>query len=57
MSSVGIDEYHGCPFKHYKSEALKNLLLSTDLPHKSMDSVSCQMHLQFNFVFFFVKIL
>lgn len=37
MGAVGIDEYHGCPYKHTNGQALKQLLETTNISAQSMD--------------------
>ncbi|XP_050426072.1 uncharacterized protein LOC126836575 [Adelges cooleyi] len=39
MSSVGMDEYHGCPYKHTNSQALKQLLESSNISPQSVQDI------------------
>jgi len=44
MSSVAMDEYHGCPYKHTNSQALKQLLEASNISAQSMifnNSLGC----------------
>lgn len=36
MSAVGLDECHGCPYKHTNSQALKQLLEASNISSQSM---------------------
>lgn len=36
MGSVGLDEYHGCPYKHTNSQILKQLLETSNISAQSM---------------------
>jgi len=36
MNAVGVDEYHGCPYKHINSQALKQLLEASNILPQSM---------------------
>jgi len=36
MGAVGLDEYHGCPYKHTNSQALKQLLETSNISTQSM---------------------
>lgn len=36
LGAVGIDEYHGCPYKHTNSQVLKQLLETSNIPAQSM---------------------
>ncbi|XP_025421836.1 probable DNA primase large subunit [Sipha flava] len=39
MGAVGIDEYHGCPYKHTSSQALKQLLETTNISAQSIQEI------------------
>ncbi|XP_050530412.1 uncharacterized protein LOC126899486 isoform X2 [Daktulosphaira vitifoliae] len=39
MSSVGMDEYHGCPYKHTNSQALKQLLETSNISVQSIQEI------------------
>lgn len=38
MSAVSLDEYHGCPYKHTNSQALKQLLETSNISAQSMSN-------------------
>jgi len=40
MGAVGLDEYHGCPYKHTNSQALKQLLETSNISTQSMSIFS-----------------
>lgn len=35
MGAVSMDEYHGCPYKHTNSQALKQLLETSNISAQS----------------------
>lgn len=41
MGAVGLDEYHGCPYKHTNSQVLKQLLEGSNISDPSMITCSC----------------
>lgn len=40
MGAVGLDEYHGCPYKHTNSQTLKQLLETSNISTQSMNVFS-----------------
>lgn len=41
MGAVGVDEYHGCPYKHTNSQVLKQLLEESNILDPSMNTSNC----------------
>ncbi|XP_003244186.1 DNA primase large subunit [Acyrthosiphon pisum] len=39
MGAVGLDEYHGCPYKHTNSQALKQLLETSNISTQSIQEI------------------
>lgn len=45
MGAVGMDEYHGCPYKHTNSQALKQLLETSNISAQSKCiNYSCMLY-------------
>jgi len=39
MGAVGVDEYHGCPYKHTNSQALKQLLDASNISSQNVEEI------------------